>query len=386
MTSRSPRDTVGPGRRPRARRVTDARRTATRAATLFDVPPLDAPPPAAAPNPPPGAPLPRAEAIAAARSAVRASQYRGELVPPEPGAARGAERVRAASPDGDDGSALDAPPKAGARADAVRAGASEAEAAGPEARAEAPPSGQDAPAPSAERPTGPGQASRALRERLPLWLQTRCAVEPRALAALLVVLLVAGGFAAHTWWDSRPEPVGVPVAAAASSGPEASRPPPRPPSAPPGEPPPRADGQVLVDVAGKVEKPGVHRLPAGARVADALEAAGGVRRGTDTVGLNRARVLVDGEHLLVGVTPPPGTVLGPHGAGAPGGGLPAGRISLNAATEEQLDSLPGIGPVLARKIVEYRTERGGFRSVGQLREVSGIGDGRFAELEPRVAP
>ncbi|MCZ7414183.1 ComEA family DNA-binding protein [Streptomyces sp. WMMC897] len=385
MTSRSPRDTAGPGRTPRARRAVDARRAATRAAAVFDVPPPGAPLPAAAPSPPPGAPLPRAEAIAAARSAVRASQYRGEPVPPEPGGAQRAERVRAASPDADDGPATDAPPRAGARAEAVRAGASRTKAALPQARVEAPPAGQDAPAPSAERPTGPGPARWALRERLPLWLQTRCAVEPRALAALLVVLLVAGGFAVHTWWDGRPEPVGVPVAAAATSGQEPSRPLPRP-SAPPGEPPPRADGHVLVDVAGRVEKPGVHRLPAGARVADALEAAGGVRRGTDTVALNRARVLADGEHLLVGVTPPPGTALGPRAAGAPGSGLRAGRISLNAATEEQLDSLPGIGPVLARKIVEYRTERGGFRSVGQLREVSGIGDSRFAELEPRVAP
>ncbi|MGD9482977.1 ComEA family DNA-binding protein [Streptomyces sp. TRM70308] len=200
-------------------------------------------------------------------------------------------------------------------------------------------------------------------------------MEPRSLVALLGVLLAAAGFAGYQWWDGRPEPVAAPPAAVR----EAAAPDPGPRASPA----PRA-GQVhvLVDVVGRVREPGVHRLVAGARVADALAAAGGVEPGADTVGLNRARVLTDGEHLLVDVTPPPGA---PPAPGAPGGGEP-GPVSLNTATAAQLDTLPGIGPVLAQAIVDHRTEQGGFRSVDQLREVRGIGESRFAELESRVTP
>ncbi|MFD2620518.1 ComEA family DNA-binding protein [Streptomyces chumphonensis] len=220
-----------------------------------------------------------------------------------------------------------------------------------------------------------------LRDRLPLWLQTRCAVEPRALAALVVVLLGAAGFAGWELWSGRPEPVRVPAAVAAPAADPAP-----PSSSSPSSPSPPAGaerGHVLVDVAGEVSEPGVHRLPAGSRVADALTAAGGVRSGTDTVALNRARVLLDGEHILVGVTPPPG---GPPVKGGAGPGPVPGPVSLNTATVEDLDTLPGIGPVLARKIVDHRTEQGGFRTVEQLRDVGGIGDSRFAELENRVVP
>jgi competence protein ComEA len=154
----------------------------------------------------------------------------------------------------------------------------------------------------------------------------------------------------------------------------------------------------VVDVSGKVRSPGIQRLPAGSRVADALRAAGGVRPGANTDGLNRARLLVDGEQVLVGVPPGAGAVpgTGPGGggagvAGAGAGGAVAGAapptpVSLNTATADQLDTLPGVGPVLAQHIIDYRTQHGGFRSVDELREVNGIGDRRFADLRNLVRP
>ncbi|WP_367136294.1 MULTISPECIES: ComEA family DNA-binding protein [Streptomyces] len=149
---------------------------------------------------------------------------------------------------------------------------------------------------------------------------------------------------------------------------------------------------MVVDVAGKVRRPGVLRLPPGSRVADALAAAGGARPGADTTGLNRARVLVDGEQIVVGA-PAGGPGGGPGGApaaasaaAAGGGPAPGGPVSLNSATVEQLDALPGVGPVLARHIVDYRTQHGGFRSVEELRKVNGIGSRRFTDLRPLVQP
>lgn len=209
----------------------------------------------------------------------------------------------------------------------------------------------------------------ALRERLPVWLQARCGVEPRTVAAVSVVLVVAVGFAAQQYVAARPRPVTAPAvvtsgAAAAFPAPTAARPGP-------------GGGPILVDVSGKVRAPGVRKLPPGSRVEDALAAAGGVRPGTDTTGLNRARVLMDGEQVLVGAPAPPPT----------GGRGPAsGPLSLGTATAEQLDGLPGVGPVLAQHIVDFRTARGGFRSVEELRQVNGIGERRFADLRELVRP
>ncbi|PNG20334.1 DNA-binding protein [Streptomyces cahuitamycinicus] len=148
-----------------------------------------------------------------------------------------------------------------------------------------------------------------------------------------------------------------------------------------------------MDVSGKVREPGIHRLPAGSRVADALHAAGGVKPGTNTDGLNRARFLVDGEQVIVGGPAPVagpaagGTAAGgPAGAAAGGVAAPAAPVPLNTATADQLDTLPGVGPVLAQHIIDYRTQHGGFRSVDELREVNGIGDRRFADLRNLVRP
>ncbi|MFI6651923.1 helix-hairpin-helix domain-containing protein [Streptomyces sp. NPDC050529] len=237
----------------------------------------------------------------------------------------------------------------------------------------------------------------ALRERLPVWLQLRCGLEPRALAALTVVLVAAAVFAAMHFWSARPASVGAPerVGEAAhapvaeseavdgeADGDAGGAHTPEPsPGAPPAT---GTGGQVVVDVSGKVRQPGIHRLPAGARVADALRVAGGARPGVDLDSLNRARVLMDGEQIIVGAPP------GPTAAGGTGGGAgptaAAGPVSLNTATVEQLDTLPGVGPVLAQHIVDYRTQQGGFRSVDELRDVNGIGDRRFTDLQPLVRP
>ncbi len=150
--------------------------------------------------------------------------------------------------------------------------------------------------------------------------------------------------------------------------------------------------EVVVDVAGKVRRPGLAVLPVGSRVADALAAAGGARPGVDLTSLNLARVLVDGEQLLVGVAASPG-VTGPVGApggggpGGPAGGAgpaPGGLVNLNTADEALLDTLPGVGPVTAAAIVAWRTEHGGFSAVDQLLDVNGIGEVTLAELTPLV--
>lgn len=140
-----------------------------------------------------------------------------------------------------------------------------------------------------------------------------------------------------------------------------------------------AAGEVVVAVSGRVRRPGLVRLPAGARVADALAAAGGVLPGTDISTLNLARKVTDGELIVVGLTAGPA----PSAAAAGGSGT-GGLVNLNTATVEQLQTLPGVGPVLAQRIVDYRTQHGAFRSVAELRNVSGIGDARYNDLKSRV--
>jgi competence protein ComEA len=217
-------------------------------------------------------------------------------------------------------------------------------------------------------------------------------------AALTVVLVVAVVFAAQHFWTGRTQQVRAPevVRAAVPFGEESGREGTKPESSTGAPTPAGGPGSaIFVDVSGKVRSPGVQRLPAGSRVADALRAAGGVRPGTKTEGLNRARLLVDGEQVVVGgPAPPAGVGSGQAGTsggagsvtGAVPGGAPAAPVSLTAATAEQLDTLPGVGPVLAQHIIDYRAQHGGFRSVDELREVNGIGDRRFADLRNLVRP
>lgn len=240
----------------------------------------------------------------------------------------------------------------------------------------------------------------ALTERLPLWLQKRCGVDPKAIAAVVLVLLVALGFAVHHFWSGRPQAVPAPRTDVAGAGAPSHAPVPgaRPSGSGAAPPPGSAGGasgkQLVVDVAGKVEKPGIYRLKPGSRVADALKAAGGVHPGTNVSGLNRARLVVDGEQIVAGGGPAaPGGAAAPQAAGpsaagstGPGSGPSGSPVSLNSATAEQLETLPGVGPVLARHIVEYRQQHGGFRSVDQLRQVTGIGQRRFSDLKSAVTP
>ncbi|MEU6646516.1 ComEA family DNA-binding protein [Saccharomonospora sp. NPDC046836] len=146
---------------------------------------------------------------------------------------------------------------------------------------------------------------------------------------------------------------------------------------------------LVVSVVGKVAKPGLITVPAGARVADAIEMAGGAHSDADLITVNLARRLVDGEQLYVGVPVPPAMQAAGGGAAAdvgvpPGTGAGETKVDLNAADEEQLDSLPGVGEVTVQRILEWRAEHGRFTAVEQLREVEGIGEKRFERIREQV--
>jgi len=151
---------------------------------------------------------------------------------------------------------------------------------------------------------------------------------------------------------------------------------------------PSAGRELWVDVAGAVRRPGLYKVPAGSRLAVAVERAGGVSSRGDETGVNLAAPLRDGQQIIV---PRRGAIGAPVGAGAgsaagAGAGAAAGPISLSQATEAQLESLDGIGPALAGRILEYRQQHGGFRSLDELKEVSGIGDKRFEALRKALVP
>jgi competence protein ComEA len=144
-----------------------------------------------------------------------------------------------------------------------------------------------------------------------------------------------------------------------------------------------APATVTVDVAGKVRHPGIAVLDAGSRVVDALKAAGGARPGVDLSGLNLARVLVDGEQVVVGGPAPSGAAA----AASPPAGEPSGPVTLvnlNTASESELDTLPDVGPVTAASILQWRDQHGGFTSVDELLEVDGIGEVTLGKLAPYV--
>jgi competence protein ComEA len=193
---------------------------------------------------------------------------------------------------------------------------------------------------------------------------------PGALVLSFVAALAAV-VAAIGVWRERPVPEPAPVlplvTAAAAQAPSVPLPGPAP--------------EVVISVVGRVLHPGLIHLRDGARVAEALAAAGGVLPGTDLMGLNAARRLADGEQLLVGIAPPPGQPAANQASGAPG--MPQ-VVNLNTATLEQLDTLPGVGAVTAQRILDWRLAHGRFTSVDELREVSGIGQARLAQLKHLV--
>jgi competence protein ComEA len=183
-----------------------------------------------------------------------------------------------------------------------------------------------------------------------------------AAAGVLVVLLLLGSRLV-----ARPGPARVANPASASVPTSAQAPAPR----------------VVVDVVGAVRRPGLYRLAGSARVADALARAGGPTRKADLERVNLAAPLADGEQVVV----PRRTALPAAGsAGAPGQEVPSGPVQLSTATLEQLDALPGVGPVTAQKILDYRAEHGAFHSVDELDAVPGIGPARLDQLRDLVVP
>lgn len=208
---------------------------------------------------------------------------------------------------------------------------------------------------------------------------------PVHLAVVAVVAAVAVGLAA--WWAVRDQAEAVPVrvdatapAPLTSLSPDAAEADAGAAATEATEDGGNGAGEVVVDVAGKVRRPGIAVLPVGSRVVDALEAAGGARRGVDLTGLNLARPLIDGEQVLVGVAPAPG-VAGTLTSPAPEGGA---LVNLNSADLAELDTLPGVGPVTAEAIVSWREDNGGFTSVEELLEVDGIGEATLEDLAPLV--
>lgn len=188
-------------------------------------------------------------------------------------------------------------------------------------------------------------------------------------------IAIVGGVAAvlTVWWlvAGRPHEVTAPApstVAVAGATPSASA---------------AVAAELVVDVAGKVRRPGIVTLPPGSRVHEAIAAAGGLKGDVDTSGLNLARVLADGEQVLVGA---PVAVAPPGGSGSAGGSAPAaGPVNLNTADLVALDTLPGVGPVTAEAIVAWRDENGPFRSVDDLLDVKGIGEATLAELRDLVS-
>jgi competence protein ComEA len=248
----------------------------------------------------------------------------------------------------------------------------------------------DVPAPAPGPDPGPEAAPMgallraAAAERAPLWaggLIERATLGAALTALAVIVLVVVAGvmfvhhqhqgggtsYSSSGYSDSpadspAPDPVpsGVDGAAAGADSPVS----------------------IVVDVGGRVRKPGLVTLPVGARVADAIDAAGGPlhRRELDRIDL--AQRVTDGQLLLVGVQPAadPGA-----GTGSPADPT-TGPISLSAASIDDLETLPGVGPVTAQKIIDWRTAHGGFTSVEQLQQVSGIGPAHYAEISPLVTP
>src|ERR687896_2654445 len=146
-----------------------------------------------------------------------------------------------------------------------------------------------------------------------------------------------------------------------------------------------ASPKLFVHVVGAVRRPGLYRLRAGSRIADALARAGGATRKADLALVNLAAPVADGVQVVVPRRLPTAAAAAPASPGAPAGAA-QGPVHLNTATLEQLDALPGVGPVTAQKILDYRQQNGGFASVDELDAVSGIGPARMDQLRELVAP
>jgi len=275
--------------------------------------------------------------------------------------------------------------------------------------------------PDPDARTGSGDSDAAEDDQnslLPRWLPDNCprggwaarlradpgragAIALAAVAALAVLVTIV------TLVRDRPAPVmsaKLPPVEKASTASPRPAPSPRSSEIPSAGRPADADRPVVVSVVGLVHTPGLVTLAPGARIADALKAAGGVLDGADTIGLNMARPIADGEQIVVGLAPVSGQprslgssvasgsapVPGPTPGATPGSGPASAKpkapavVDLNTATVQQLDALPGVGPVTAAAIVAWRQANGKFTSVDQLADVEGIGPARLEKLRALV--
>ncbi|HWQ61095.1 MAG TPA: ComEA family DNA-binding protein [Negativicutes bacterium] len=180
----------------------------------------------------------------------------------------------------------------------------------------------------------------------------------------LAGLIIAGSFYDHWRKTAPPEKPAVPVPAAQTAA--------------------VADGRPVVHVSGAVNKPGVYEVGPGSRVVDAVNAAGGLAAEADAARVNLAQSVKDGMQVNVPATGAAGHAPGTTAAEAAAGSAGTGKVSINAAGRGELESLPGIGPVLAERIVEYRRANGPFRDVTELKKVNGIGDGKFNRIKDRI--
>ena len=279
------------------------------------------------------------------------------------------------------------------------------------------PVGDHQPAEASARRIRPGspRLARPFGRLAELWVPESlrdARVDPgrRGMIILLLVAALAAVATAFGVWRDRPEPRPVETSAVAAlavssepaaSGSGSSAPGPAG-SAPPGSgdlgadqagadlSAPGAPGEIVVSVTGLVGQPGVVTLDSGSRVADAIAAAGGATAEADLTGMNLAARLADGDSVVVGAAPAAGDVASGVSGGVAGSvtaadSAPAGGpIDLNSADEAALDTLPGVGPVMAQNILAWRETNGRFTSVEQLQEISGIGPSRYAQISPLV--
>jgi competence protein ComEA len=226
----------------------------------------------------------------------------------------------------------------------------------------------------------------------------RWTLTPRHVLVLLAVLAIGLSWAAWTFLRARPETLPATSPSIATTGSPVSQPTPgqtqsgtrQSPGASPATGPSQSSGAaspagqplLVVYVAGKVRRPGLVRVRTGSRVADVLALAGGPLPGVDLTTLNLARQITDGEQITVGLPaqPPP---TNPPGTTTPSAAT-TDPVNLNTATVAQLDALPGVGPVLAQRILDYRTQNGPFTTIDQLQEVPGVGPKKFDSLKPHV--
>ncbi len=214
----------------------------------------------------------------------------------------------------------------------------------------------------------------------------------RGMIVLVLVAALAATAAAVGVWRDRPEPRPIEtatVAAVSDTGPSTASSGSAPPTGSAAPSPDPADvaatSEIVVSVTGLVVNPGVVHLPPDSRVTDAIAAAGGTQPGANLTGMNLAAKLADGDSVVVTDTGSAASAPAAAPAGSSGpGSAPAGLVNLNTADEAALDTLPGVGPVMAQNIIAWRESNGRFSNVEQLQEISGIGPSRYAQISALV--